>query len=80
MHSFYQLIKKCQASRAAYLAKMTADRSLFTELLPDKRKAVNGAAVEKAECKKALCCKDGNKKDQSCVEVPDEMEVRKSSC
>ena len=39
--------KKYQTSRAAYLAKMTADQSLFTELLPDKRKAANGAAVEK---------------------------------
>ena len=70
---FLPINKKCQASRAAYLAKMTADRSLFTELLPDKRKAANGAAVEKG------CGKDGNKKDPSCVEVPDEMEVRKSS-
>ena len=65
--------KKYQTLRAAYLAKMTADQSLFTELLPDKRKAANGAAVEKG------LGKDGNEKDPSCVEVPDEMEVRKSS-
>ena len=65
--------KKYQTSRAAYLAKMAADQSLFTELLPDKRKAANGAAVEKGSDK------DGNEKDPSCVEVPDEMEVSKSS-
>ena len=65
--------KKYQTSRAAYLAKMTAYQSLFTELLPDKRKAANGAAVEKGSGK------DGNEKDTSCVEVPDEIEVSKSS-
>ena len=65
--------KKYQTSRAADLAKMTADQSLFTELLPDKRKAANGAAVEKCSGK------DGNEKDPSCVEVPNEMEVSKSS-
>ena len=65
--------KNCQISRAAYLAKMTADRSLFTELLPDKRKAANGVAVEKGSGK------DGNEKDPSCVEEPDEMEVSKPS-
>ena len=53
---------------------MTADRSLFTELLPDKRKAANGAAVEKG------LGKDGNEKDPPCVEMPVEMEVSKSSC
>ena len=52
---------------------MTADQSLFTELLPNKRKAANGAAVEKSSGK------DGNEKDPSCVEVPDEIEVSKSS-
>ena len=52
---------------------MTADQSLFTELLPGKRKAAKGAAVEKGSGK------DGNEKDPSCVEVPDEMEVSKSS-
>ena len=52
---------------------MTADQSQFTELLPDKRKAANGAAVEKGSGN------DGNEKDPSCVEVPDEMEVSKSS-
>ena len=52
---------------------MTAEKSLFSELLPDKRKAANGAAVEKGSGK------DGNEKDPSCVEVPDEMEVSKSS-
>ena len=65
--------KKYQTSRAAYLAKMTADQSLFTELLPDHQKAANGAAVEKGSGK------DGNEKDLSRVEVPDEMEVSKSS-
>ena len=28
--------KKYQTSRAAYLAKITADQSMFTELLPDQ--------------------------------------------
>ena len=65
--------KNYKTSRAAYLAKMTADQSLFTELLADKRKAPNGAAVEKGSGK------DGNEKDLSSVEVPDEMVVRKSS-
>ena len=65
--------KKNQTSRTAYLARMTADQSLFTEMLPDKRKAANGAAVEKGSGK------DRNEKDSSCVEVPDEMEVSKSS-
>ena len=46
---------------------------MFTELLPDKRKAVKCAAVKKGSGK------DGNEKDQSCVEVPDEMEVSNSS-
>ena len=52
---------------------MTADQSLFTELLPDKRKAANGAAVKKGSGK------DRNEKDPSCVEVSDKMEVSKSS-
>ena len=65
--------KKYQTSKAVYLAKMTADQSLFTELLPDKWKAANGAAVEK------FSGKDGNEKDPPCLEVPDEMEVSKSS-
>ena len=52
---------------------MPADQSPFTELLPEKRKAANGAAVEKGSGK------DWNEKDPSCVEVPDEMEVSKSS-
>ena len=41
---------------------------MFTELLLDKQKAANGAAVEKGSGK------DGNEKDLSCVEVLDEME------
>ena len=65
--------KKYQTSRAAYLAKMATDQSLFTELLTDKRKATNGAEVEKGQGK------EGNEKDPSCEEVPDEMEVIKSS-
>ena len=52
---------------------MTADQSMFTELLPDKLKAANDAAVEKGSGK------DGNEKDPSCLEVPDDMEVSKSS-
>ena len=52
---------------------MTADQTLFTELLPDKRKAANGAAAEKGSGK------DGYEKDPSCVEVPDEIEFSKSS-
>ena len=55
------------------LAKMTVDQSLFTELLPDKRKAAKIAAVEKGSGK------DGNEKGPSCVEVPDEMQVSQSS-
>ena len=55
------------------MAKMTADQSLFTELLSGKRKAANGAAVGKGSGK------DGNEKDPSCVEVPDGMEVNKPS-
>ena len=46
--------KKYQTSRAAYLAEMTADQSMFTELLPDKRKAANGAAVEKGSGKDGM--------------------------
>ena len=41
VHWFLPINKKYQTSRAAYLVKMTADQSLFTELLPDKRKAAN---------------------------------------
>ena len=46
---------------------------MFTELLPEKRKAANGAAVEKGSGK------DGNEKHQFCVEVPDEIQVSKLS-
>ena len=49
---------------------MTADQYLFTESLPDKRKA---ALVEKGSGK------DVHEKDPSCVEVQHEMEVSKSS-
>ena len=52
---------------------MTADQSMFTELLPDMRKAANGAAVEKGSDN------GWNEKDPSCVEEPNEMEVSKSS-
>ena len=52
---------------------MTADQSPLTELLPDKRKAAIGAAVEKGSGK------DSSERDHLCVKVLDAMEVSKSS-
>ena len=53
---------------------MTADQSLFTELLPDKQKAAKGTAVKKGSGN------DGNEKDPFFVIVPDKMKVSKLFC